>query len=122
MLEKDIEKRCVKFAENLGIKSIKLSAASNRGWPDRLFFICGKDLKPACWFVEFKRPTGELRKNQKAVSNFFIENEYLYSNISCFQLFKLELSKNLDKLKLSFYFQNESKFEKSKNILESYAG
>lgn len=62
-LEKDLEKKCVTFAEFHGWEHIKLDQGRNkRGWPDGLFL--GPD--GAHFFVEFKRLGLKPRKQQQA--------------------------------------------------------
>jgi hypothetical protein len=59
-LEKDIEKRCVEYAESLGWLHIKLDKAK-RDWPDQQFF----GPQGRCFLVEFKRPGEKARPAQK---------------------------------------------------------
>jgi len=51
MLEKDIERKAVAAAKQLGWLSYKFSSPARRGVPDRIFLRNG-----TCVFVEFKRP------------------------------------------------------------------
>jgi len=63
-LELDIEEEACNQALDLGVINVKMKAAGNRGWPDRLFLIPGG--RPL--FIEFKRPEdGELSKNQVVI-------------------------------------------------------
>lgn len=69
MLERDVEKEIVRYAEKRGCIVIKLNGPGDRGKPDRVFFYKGR-----CLFIEMKKP-GEkptviqadwLRKFQEA--------------------------------------------------------
>lgn len=51
MLEKEIEKKVCKFAEENGWLQYKFVSTNMRGVPDRVFFKAGM-----CFFIEFKAP------------------------------------------------------------------
>ena len=59
-LEIDIEEAACKAALKLGVTSIKIKRADQKGWPDRLFLIPGG----APLFIEFKTPVGVLSPHQ----------------------------------------------------------
>jgi hypothetical protein len=61
-LEKDIEKKCVKYALSKGVPSDKLVTPGRRGPADRIFWHI--DGKP--WIVEFKRDeNSKISKHQE---------------------------------------------------------
>ncbi len=61
MLEKHIEKKCIKFAESLGWLQFKVVNPTCNGLPDRQF-ITPTGLSV---FVEFKTPKGRLSEIQR---------------------------------------------------------
>jgi hypothetical protein len=73
MKEKTIEQYCVALAKSLGVSSIKLNAVSNRGYPDRMFFM-GLGF---VWFVEFKKEGEKPRKNQREIFSFLDKDGYV---------------------------------------------
>lgn len=84
MLEKTIEKNCVKWAESKGWLSYKFVSPSNRGVPDRIFLRNGKTV-----FVEFKKPGGEtsalqVRQIEKIKSYDF--KVFIIDNLRSFQI------------------------------------
>lgn len=84
MLEKTIEKNCVKWAESQGWLSYKFVSPSNRGVPDRIFLRDGKTV-----FVEFKKPGGEtsalqVRQIEKIKSYDF--KVFIIDNLRSFQI------------------------------------
>ena len=60
VLERDIERKVVRFATELGCAAVKLNGRGQRSWPDRLFV--GR--RGVIW-VEFKRPGGRLTPLQR---------------------------------------------------------
>lgn len=64
MLEKDIEVYLWNKIKKLGGLYFKFISPGHAGVPDRLILYKGE-----CWFVELKRPEGELRPLQKLVIN-----------------------------------------------------
>lgn len=54
MIEKDVEKQIVEWAKSSGGIPMKLLAAGQRGWPDRIIFMPDGVLI----IVEIKRPGG----------------------------------------------------------------
>jgi len=60
MLEREVEKAVVDYAEAKGCISIKLDGMHNRGKPDRLFFYSGRTL-----VIEFKAPDKTPTKLQQ---------------------------------------------------------
>jgi hypothetical protein len=60
MLEKNLQKNCIKICSTYNVLSVKVDSTSTRGWPDlTLVLPNGKVL-----FVELKTPTGVLSKLQ----------------------------------------------------------
>lgn len=59
VLERDVERPVVRWAQAHGIIVLKLNLIGNTGWPDRLFLYRGQTV-----FIEFKRPGGKLERNQ----------------------------------------------------------
>lgn len=60
MIEKDVEKYLIGQIKKIGGLAWKLTSPSTSGVPDRLIIRQGK-----IWFVEMKRPNGNLRKLQQ---------------------------------------------------------
>lgn len=60
ILERYIERKLVKELRTRGIKHIKLSAISQRGYPDRLIFLP----KGRAVFIELKAPGKELNLSE----------------------------------------------------------
>ena len=65
MLEKDLEKKIVTKAKQLGFLSYKFVSPSNRGVPDRIFI--SKNGK--VFFIEFKSPKRKIKPVQKELLN-----------------------------------------------------
>ena len=61
MLEREVEKAVVDYAEAKGCISIKLDGMHNRGKPDRLFFYSGRTL-----VIEMKKPGEKPTKLQQS--------------------------------------------------------
>ena len=59
-LEKDIEKKLVKYAESLGMLTFKFTSPSNAGVVDRIFIYRGQ-----VFFMEIKTVSGKLTPLQK---------------------------------------------------------
>ena len=72
MLERDVEAAFVRrLKKELGLKSAKLKALANAGWPDRLVPMTnGKSV-----YIEFKRPGKEhnLSEHQKVIIGWLRE-------------------------------------------------
>ena len=65
MLEKDLEKKIITKAKQLGFLSYKFVSPSNRGVPDRIFISkTGK-----VFFIEFKSPKRKITPVQKEFLN-----------------------------------------------------
>lgn len=60
MNEKQLERKCCQWAESQGWLALKLVSPNNRGVPDRMFLLNGKTV-----FVEFKKPGGKIRSEQR---------------------------------------------------------
>jgi hypothetical protein len=65
MLEKDLEKKIVNKAKQLGFLSYKFVSPSQRGVPDRIFI--SKNGK--VFFIEFKSPKRKITPVQKELLN-----------------------------------------------------
>lgn len=63
VLESEIEKGVCDWADRRGISYIKLDPYTNKGWPDRIFFLWGG--RPL--LMELKRPGEKPRKLQQYV-------------------------------------------------------
>lgn len=61
MLEKDIERYFCKTVERIGGQAFKFTSPMNRGVADRV--ACMPD--GTTWFIELKRPSGQLTELQK---------------------------------------------------------
>lgn len=59
MLEKDIERKCIDYAESRGWWQIKIMRASKNGFPDRELIRNGRTIR-----IEFKKPGGVLSPQQ----------------------------------------------------------
>ncbi len=81
-LERDIEARCVRYAESQDWLSIKLDLAS-RDWPDRLFIGPSSQYL----FVEFKRPGKKARKRQAIMHRRLRERGHPVSVIVSYEQF-----------------------------------
>lgn len=62
-LEKDLERRFVAAAKDLGCDAEKLVAAGKRGWPDRTVLMPGGKVL----FFELKTPKGKTSKQQDLI-------------------------------------------------------
>jgi Holliday junction resolvase-like predicted endonuclease len=60
MLEKEIERRVVRWLRERGCICLKLNLIGSTGWPDRLVLAKGGRM----FFLELKRPGERLRRNQ----------------------------------------------------------
>lgn len=63
MLEKDLERRFVAAAKDLGCDAEKLVAAGKRGWPDRTVLMPGGKVL----FFELKTPKGKTSRQQDLI-------------------------------------------------------
>lgn len=76
MLEKTVEKYFVKVVKDMGGKAYKFRSPSNRGVADRLAVMPNG----VVWFIEIKRPGGELSLLQK---RFALEIQELGQKYAC---------------------------------------
>lgn len=72
VLEKDIEKKCKKIAENKGAIFIKANIPGYPGFPDRLLIAQNTTI-----YVELKRPGGTVTKLQEAWHKRLINSGHL---------------------------------------------
>ncbi len=68
--EKNIERQCKRYAENLGWLSLKLVCPGSIGVPDRMFIAPDGDIQ----FVEFKTDVGKLSAAQMRMLGIFKEH------------------------------------------------
>ena len=81
VLESNIERRCVKLADDNGCTLLKLQGTM--GWPDRLL------LRPngTSMFIEFKRPGESLKPMQKHIQKKLREMHFQAEEVDSSQLF-----------------------------------
>ena len=93
VLERDIEKGCVRWVEQFGFHCFKLNMLGYVGFPDRIIFGPEKFIL----FVEFKRPgkqpDGSQRRIHKMLRRFGFE-VWVMDNIDEFQRWFAEFTGN----------------------------
>jgi hypothetical protein len=85
-LEKDIEKRFVRYATKQGCYCPKFSDPARRGAPDRLIHMPGG----YAFYVEFKRTNGKLSRHQLWFLQYFHKK-----SISCHVCYSSEDAKEI---------------------------
>jgi len=63
VLERDIERKVVKWCRGVGLICVKLTPTGQTGWPDRAIILSGGRI---LW-IEFKRPGGVISPKQQWV-------------------------------------------------------
>lgn len=93
VLEKDIEKPCVKLAKDAGWEVLKIQKRA--GWPDRLFL----GPKGEHFFAEFKRPMGVIEPLQIHIQEKLSEMKhaaFIIDNVEDFKcIFNLIATKHV---------------------------
>ena len=87
-LESSIERKAVKLAKELKIRTTKLNVTNNRGIPDRIFWIPGG--RPL--LAEFKRPGKEPTKLQARTIKWLDDLGYCVGCWSNYEAFETELT------------------------------
>lgn len=96
MLEKDLEKKIVKLAKELGYITFKFISPSNRGVPDRIFI----NSYGYIFFMEFKSPTGKLSKSQE---NIF--NKLKLRHVDIYVVYEYEIAKIILKREVNYEYR-----------------
>lgn len=60
VLESAVESKCIAYAVEMGLITMKISPMGQKGWPDRVFIRVNGEH----FYVEFKAPGKKLRKLQ----------------------------------------------------------
>ena len=89
-LERDLESRCVDFAESEGWISLKADLAQ-RDWPDRFFFGPWGQLL----IVEFKRRGQKARRRQKVIHQRLLDRGHPVSVVDHFEQFRDLLAESM---------------------------
>ena len=76
MLEKDLEKKCCRIAQQHGWLVHPKVGSHARGWPDRTFSRVIGDAFYELIFVEFKRPGAKPTRLQNHVADQLRERDY----------------------------------------------
>ena len=71
--ELDLEKKCVEYARQKGVISVKLERNGNKGIPDRVFIFKGG----YSFFIEFKKPQKNKEGQKKVVGGGRLSSEQI---------------------------------------------
>lgn len=96
-----LEKKCVEYARQLGVVSVKLERNGNKGIPDRVFIFKGG----YSFFTEFKKPQKDKEGKKKEVGGGRLSSEQIawagflggsnYMVCADFHLFKSKINELL---------------------------